>query len=164
MFCCTLHIARSIHFIYWSNYTLHTAHCMLYTLHKLTQVQTTHYTVLWIESLVYARSGRVEWQPREGLNSTVLCFTTPHWVCYCTLLYFTAIYGTILLNLEDPHCFNKIVFYSRVQCKAFDTLLVLQIVLFLFLLLVVPTFKFNLLFDDSMPVGIMEKKLFMENL
>ena len=26
-----------------------------------------------------------------------------------------------------------------------------------------PTFKFNLLFDDSMPMGIMEKKLFMEN-
>ena len=41
----------------------------------------------------------------EWLHSTVLCFTTPHWVCYCTLLYFTAIYGIILLNLENQHYF-----------------------------------------------------------
>ena len=124
MFCRTLRIAHSIHCINWPNFTLYTAHCKflaLYTAYTDPSTYCTLHSTHWIESLVYARSRRVEWQPREGLHSTVFCFTTPHWVCYCTLLYFTAIYGTILLNIEDSHCFNKIVFYSHVQCKAFDT-------------------------------------------
>ena len=108
MFSCTLHIRRSIHCTYWPNYTLHTAHCTFHDLYTEYTDPSTYYTLHsthYIESLVHARSGRVEWQPREGLHSTVLCFTTPHWVCYCNLLYFTAIYGTILLNIEDQHCF-----------------------------------------------------------
>ena len=84
-----------------------------------------------------------------------------HYTTLGLLLYFTLLHSNIWYYSAKLR--RSKLFYSIVQCKAFNTLLVLQIVLVLFLLLVVPTFKFNLLFDDSMPMEIMEKKVFMEN-
>ena len=142
-----------------THYTLHTAHFMLYTLHILTQVQTTHYTV-HTALKVWSMHGQGGLSGSKG-GTAQYCIVL-HYTTLGLLLFFTLLHSNIWYYSAKLR--RSTLFYSCMQFKAFDTLLVLQIVQALFLLLVMPTFKFNLWFDDSMPVGIMEKKLFMENL
>ena len=161
MFCRTLHIASSIHFIYWPNYTLNTAHCTFHALYTAYTDPTTHYTlhctVHWKSGLCTVRAGWVAAEGGTAQHCIVLHYTTLGLLLYFTLLHSNIWYYSVKL-------WRSTLFYSWLQYKAFDTLLVLQIVLVLFLLPVVPTFKFNLLFHDSMTMWIMEKKGFMENL
>ena len=143
------------------NVLLHTAHYTLYTLHTLTQLHTTHCT-LHCQLKVWSLPGQGGLSGSQGRDCTAL---------YCAKLHHTGFsvlhrnIGSILLNFR-----RSTLFYSCEQSKAFDTLLVLHLVLVLFLLLNVvlvlliflPTFKFNLLFDDIMTMGITENNFVWE--